>query len=190
MDQRARMWKTLGFLVAAMTGTSVLLGWMDPSPRPVSDAPSPSEIERWARLVVGVESGIDLQTGRWDDIEIVPAPGSPAGGSMLAAGHGSTSYHFHVDRRGRPTRAKRWREQAATDGLPHTVRIEVAPLAGAQPLSTVQCFCVRALVAALNDALASGGPSLPVRLPPAWEDVIDIERAMGELLSSVTRPAD
>ena len=184
------MWKTLACLVGAMTGASVLLGWMDPSRQLAGSQPSPGEIERLARMVVGLDSGIDLQEGRWDDIEVVTPPGPIAGGSMLAAGKATTVYHFHIDRRGRPIRTQRWRAQAAVDGLPHTVRIQVTPPLGTRPASPAQCSCIRALVAALNEALAPGGPSLPVRLPQGWEPVIDIGRAPGDLASSLAHLAD
>lgn len=184
------MWKTLACLVVAMTGASVLLGWMDPSRGLASKQLSHSEIERLARLVVGVDRGIDLQGGRWDDIEVVAAPGPIATGSMLAAGKATTVSHFQVDRRGRPIRARSWREQDADAGSPHTVRIQVAPPAGARPLSPTQCFCIRELIAALNEALVPVDRSLPVRLPQSWEDAVDIERAIGELASSLADSAE
>ena len=185
MDQPTRMWKTLGCLVAAMTGTSVFLGWMNPSRRLVGNEPSPNEIHRLARMVIGLDSGIAFHQGRWDDIEVVMAPGPITARSMLAAGKASATYHFQVDRRGRPIRSQRWREQAAVNGLPHTILIQVAPSHEARTLSPAQLLCVRALIATLHEALAPGGSSLPVRLPAEWNGSVDIERTAAELPSSV-----
>ncbi|MHC4698901.1 MAG: hypothetical protein ACYTFA_19400, partial [Planctomycetota bacterium] len=67
MDQRTRMWKTLGCLAAAMSGTAALLGWMNPSPSPGTLILSPNEIARLAQWAV--TDGVVVRNHRWVDVE-------------------------------------------------------------------------------------------------------------------------
>ncbi len=165
MDQRTRMWKTLACLVAAMTSTTLLLGWMDPSQSLTRAAPSSAEMVHMARTVVDADLGVHL--GQWTEIEVVTGRPQPTSRAMLAAGGQSRKCHFFVDRDGCPLRARWWRDQQAPADAPQTVRIEIAQPRGGV-ISLAQKLCVRSLIAALNETLIPEGGLLSVRLPRNW----------------------
>ena len=167
MDQPARMWKTLGFLVAAMTSTSILLAWLDPSPPSPNETPGPYEMERWARIVVGAD--LAVPEGRWTRIEISEAPGRTLGRGLLAAAVNSGKYHFFVGSDGRPIRTRYWHNQQTAPGAEHTIQIQVAPHRDRKQTIAIQDLCIQALITALNDALPPEGGALPVQLPSGWE---------------------
>ena len=160
----------LGCLAAAMTSTSILLAWMDPSPPPTNETPEPDAMERWARIVVGAD--LAVPEGRWTRIEITEAPGRTVGRGLLAAAVNSGKYHFLVGSDGRPIRTRYWHNQQASPGAEHTIRIQVAPRHNRKKIVAIQDLCIRALIAALNDVLLPEGGTLPVHLPSGWDPYV------------------
>lgn len=184
MDQRARMWKTLACLAVAMTSTTILLGWMDPSPPPPSASPSPDQLAQLARLAV--DMGIDLREHRWIDIEVIEGPVAAAGTTLIAASRRESECHFRIDGNGRLFRTARWRDQRPPSASPHSVRIQVARTPGREPISLAQEKAIRALVDALDKALAVQEALLPVHLPPGWDGVLGAEDGVAIVASQAS----
>ncbi len=160
------MWITLGSLVAAMTATTWLLSWMDPSqPVPFGDRYL-VELERMAHAAV--IDGIELHPAQWStiDIQVSPSMLSTASGVMLAAGGGSGSWHFRVDRDGRPVRASAWSHQQNIAGYPSTVRIQLTRRRGDNDFPVAQRFGVRALIESLRQVLPTDRTPVTVTMPP------------------------
>jgi hypothetical protein len=172
MDQPARVWKTLGCLVMAMTGTAAFLGWLDPTPALPPDALPYDEIMRLARSAVTDE--VKIRRERWHAVEI-GADTVLSGGRLLSATAGARDRHFYVGHDGLPTRAGQWAKQESLAVSPHTIRIQVERLREDQPMSPAQWACVRVLVTTLTEAITPDGPSLPVRLGACWERVYGVE---------------
>ncbi|MGD2108214.1 MAG: hypothetical protein PVI86_02360 [Phycisphaerae bacterium] len=172
MNQQARMLKTLASLAVAMTATSVLLGWMDPSPPLPDDAPSAAELAELGESLVA--EGIALRAGRWDTIEIVAGDAADVGGAYLAAPSRNDT-HFLVGYSGRPSRTPQWvrQESAASDA--RTIRIEVARPKHGSGMSRVQWHAVRGLVASLHTRLSAEPVALPVLLQGAWATAYGLE---------------
>jgi len=162
MDQRTRMWKTLGCLAAAMTGTAVFLGWTDPSQPPRSRLLTAAQIAQLTRSLVN--DSVVISREQWREIEVVGAASTVAAPAMLAASADTGECHFYIDESGRPSRARRWTHQTPPLDAPHTVRIHVAPAGRSRSLTSTQRACLRGLVVALNDALAHDGSTLPVHV--------------------------
>ncbi len=175
MSDPTRIFKTLGWLAAAMTGTTALLGWIDPSAPIPSDLPSAARFVPLARALV--IDGVSADLHAWNNVEILTGPSESAIGRLLSATTGppSADFHFHVDHHGRPFRTHLWHTQQTLADSPLTVRIQVSNLGGGQPMSAVQRNSVRALVGALNEALARGDPALSVRLDDHWSATYDLE---------------
>ena len=196
------MLKTLACLVGAMTAASALLGWIDPhtgarfqsrtsglraeafrlqpDARSLwpeyrrSDSASSDTTLRLARSLVADD--VMVREGQWRDVEILAGPVMTASAPLLAATANRDEYHFHIGLKGRPTRTSRWSRQEAFAGYPHTVRIQVARREEHQPTLPSQWHCVRALFAALDEAIAPAGMPLPVRLQAEWAQVYAADR--------------
>lgn len=162
MDHRTRMWKTLGCLAAAMSGTAALLGWMNPTRPHSAVILGPDKIVRLAQKAVS-DGGV-IRGDRWVDVEVAPAPARIAQERMLAATGASSTWHFLVDRYGRPASSRDWRAQKPAPDAPGAVRVLVVRPDGEQAMSAAQWLCVRTLAAALNDPARSDETSLPIRL--------------------------
>ncbi|MCH8966612.1 MAG: hypothetical protein IID43_02955 [Planctomycetes bacterium] len=160
MDQRARMVKTLVCLVVAMTGTSVFLNWLDPTPDQTADALPPSEILRLARAAVTQD--VVVRHDRWQQVS-VSVGGRDTGATYLEARTQSPAWHFRIEANGRPIRATLWRDQRLLPAWPHTVRIEVDGAHHTGDLSAAQWMSIRELVAFITQAAARDGSTLPVR---------------------------
>ena len=182
MDQRTRMFKTLGCLVGAMTGTSMLLAWIDPSPGISTDEARPDDfIIRRARSLV--TDNVDVLKDRWDNVEVFAGSARRSSAPFLTARSDKGRHHFHIDLEGRASRTSRWPHQVGSAGRRRDVRIRVALKSPHQPMSRTQAHCVRALIIALSEAtVATGsdhavdsaspvlaGRSLPIRL----DDILD-----------------
>ncbi len=191
------MLKTLACLVGAMTAASALLGWIDPYAgarfqsrtsglraaafRLQPDArslwpeysrshnPSSDTALSLARSLVADD--VVVREGQWNDVEILAWPVMTTSAPLLAATANRNEYHFRIDLEGRPSRTSRWSRQEAFAGYPHTVRIQIACREGHQPMSPAQWHCLRALFAALDEAIAPAGMRLPVRLQAEWTQV-------------------
>jgi len=154
-------------LAAAMTCTTALLGWLDPSARITAIVPDEQyldDVAREAQYVVADNVAIDAD--RWVEIELTTKEASVSGGRLLVATTDSTPWHFLVDHNGRLTRGARWRDQRPAEKMPGKVLIQVSVFRENDPLAPSQWVGVRALVAGLNEALGTASTPLPVRLPP------------------------
>jgi len=164
MNQGTRLFKTLGCLVAAMTGTSALLGWIDPSPPIPASMPSFDVVLHEARALVSEDFG--ESDSEWGDVEIVAGPVTRRATSFLAATSERADYHYRVDLDGHPYRARNWPGTAGAGVPPSAARIQVARRGPREPMSRAQWIGVQALVAALNEV--TGSSSLAVRLGESW----------------------
>jgi hypothetical protein len=165
MDRRARMWKTLGCLVVAMTGTSAMLGWMDPTSDGAAVVVTEFEITALVRESVDSGFSADTEPAVWREVEISPGRSMPTAGSLLAARRGPLNYHFYVDRFGRPMKTVHWRRQQAVAGRRGVIRIQVEPTAQDATISAAQRYCVRQLIETLSVSLTSEEAPLAVRWP-------------------------
>lgn len=172
MDAQTRMLKTLACLAVAMTATSALLGWIDPSEPLPADSLSSGELADLGQSLV--VDGINLHEGRWNKIEIVAGHTSDTAAPYLTATSGSST-HFLVDLNGRPGRTPQWVRQAALNRDTHAVVIEVARRSDSSGMSRVQWQAVQSLVAALGTEVCRGGDCLPVVLQGAWAQAYDLE---------------
>lgn len=164
MNQGTRLFKTLGCLVAAMTGTSALLGWIDPSPPIPASMPSFEVVLLEARSLVSEDFGDS--NFEWGDVEIIAGPVTRGGTSFLAATSDHADYHYRIDLDGHPYRARNWPGRAVAGVSPRAARIQVARRGPREPMSRAQWIGVQALVAALHEV--TGRSSLPVRLGESW----------------------
>lgn len=167
------MFKTLGCLAAAMTGTAAFLGWLDPSPLVAMDALSVEQIGQWAQSAVADD--VSIRAGQWLEVAIAAEPAALASGSLLVATADNGDWHFHVGIDGRVWRGQRWNRQESAPGFPHMIRIQAPPVSRVHPLSPRQWCGVRALIASLNETVTTPGSFLPVRLPQGWERMGAIE---------------
>lgn len=154
-------------LAAAMTCTTALLGWLDPSSQFAAIVPDEQyldKVAREARYVVADNVAIDAD--QWVEIELTTKVASASGGRLLVATTDSTPWHFLIDHTGRLTRGARWRDQRPAEKMPGKVLIQVSVVREDDSLAPAQWVGVRALVAGLNEALGTASAPLPVRLPP------------------------
>ncbi len=156
MDQRRRMYKTLGCLAGAMTGTASLLAWIDPSPSIPAPVLSQEELLATARSLVFDD--VTIRPMQWRSVEVVEAPSMRGPGVALSAGPDRSECHFYIDDQGRPSRAGRWDRQLAPSDAPHTIRIEIARDDTEPSPSPAQQNSVQALLDALNDAVSARHP--------------------------------
>lgn len=141
------MYRALGGVSVAMTGTAAVLAWMDPSIPSLEAELSPVELARWADTVVAEE--VELIGGLWREIEVV-AEDAPAARGMLAAGSTDPAAHFHVDSLGRLTRTAVWEEQTPAVGDNYSIRILVSLPRETRRLSARQWSGVQALLRSLD----------------------------------------
>lgn len=156
MDQRRRMYKTLGCLVGAMTGTASLLAWIDPSPSIPNAALTHEELLLAARSLVF--DGVAIQPSKWRTVEVVPGPSMRGQGVTLAAGADPGESHFYIDDEGRLSRADRWDRQLAASNALHTIRIEIAQDNTRPSPSPAQSSSVQALLDVLEEAVSARQP--------------------------------
>ena len=156
MDQRKRMYRTLGCLAGAMTGTASLLAWIDPSSAPPTRTLSQEELAALARSLVFDD--VSLRPGQWTQVEIVEGPSLQSAGALLTAGTDRSVCHFYVDDGGRLSRSGRWDRQLAPSNAPHTIRIEITHDETQPFLSPAQQNSVQTLLDALNDAVSARHP--------------------------------
>lgn len=168
------MFTTLGLLAVAMTSTAALLSWLDPS-LDVNANSLPSEtIMELARAAVAQD--VVVQRGRWHEIEVAPdeVPGystmlsavssSAASGSSPNRDRGMVpQWHFRIDSDGRPTRGVCWLDQQQVDGPSDAIRIALLTKSLQESsVTTAQWFCLRVLVAEINQRAAASDKPLPV----------------------------
>ena len=151
MDQRRRMYRTLGCLAGAMTGTASLLAWIDPSPSTPTPVLSQEELLAAARSLVFDD--VTIRPMQWRSVEVVEAPSMRGPGVALAADADRSECHFYIDDHGRPSRAGRWDDQLAPSDAPHTIRIEVSHSEGQPFPSSAQVNSIQALFDSIEGAL-------------------------------------
>ena len=156
MDQRTRMFKTLGCLAAAMTGTSMMLAWIDPSPPISTDKAIPYDVIL-RRTQFLVTDNVVVLKDRWVNVEVLAGSARTSSASFLTARSDQGKHHFHVDLEGRASRTSRWPHQEGSAGHRRDVRIRVALNLPHQPMSRTQADCVQALIIALREATADTG---------------------------------
>lgn len=182
MKQPTRMWKTLTFLMIAMTGTAMLLSWIDPSELVAERASVPADVSRYVQSVVSQR--IKVVPERWQEIEIASAAASPFVGSLLAAPTGIAQHHFYIETDGQLTRTSVWESQRYAPRAPRVVRVAVVRRRGNTGMSSQQLISVRELLETLQSQIRGGRRTLPVRLGPHWQHVYDIAD------SAATEPTD
>ena len=161
MDKPRQVVKTLACLVGAMTGTTTLLGWIDPSHLVPPEVLAPGELVLLARSVVGDPGRIDVD--QWDEVEVSTGAGPTRMGRLLATRADPAHYHFYIDTAGRPVHTSRWQEQEAAWPGSKAVRIEVANRGAGLPWNAAQMRCVQVVVSVLNEALGAHETGIPVR---------------------------
>jgi hypothetical protein len=150
------MYKTLGCLAGAMTGTASLLAWIDPSPSIPTPVLSQEELLVAARSLVFDD--VTIRPMQWRSVEVVEAPSLRGPGVALTADADRSECHFYIDDQGRLSRAGRWDDQLAPSDAPHTIRIEVSHDEGQPFPSPAQSNSVQNLLDALNDAVSIRHP--------------------------------
>jgi len=171
MTHHARLVKTLGSLVIAMTTTSALLGWIDPSPSAPESVPSYESMLAPARGVVGDDVSIRLD--QWASVGVVPGPASTP--NRLVATANRVASHFVVDLDGRFTRTPHWERQQHLPDAPSSVTIEVECAAEGRPMTRAQWYAVRALFAAVTSLVAPEGLAMPMHLHGEWARLYRVE---------------
>ena len=164
MDQRRRTVTLVAYLAAAMGCTATLLAWMDPSPPP---SPQPLTAEQMLRLARSVVTDtVVIERQRWQRVEVFAGSSVASASSMLTARSDALESHFFVSAAGRPSRASRWCTQKPAARSRAAVRIQVARAGGEQAMTSAQWFCVRAILLALDEAIATTSNPLPVHVQP------------------------
>jgi hypothetical protein len=181
------MLKTLVCLAVAMTGTSGLLGWIDPSPPLPADALSSDEVIKLARAVA--TDGLTLREGRWDKIEIASGPISGVSAPFLTATTQRTC-HFLIDVQGRPTHTAKWTRQEAAAKDPRAISIRVVRRAEDQPMSRAQWQCIRALASAVSDSTSRNDRLLPILLEKRWAETYALAPRTALELPPIETPGD
>ncbi len=161
------MFRTLGGLAVAMTGTAGVLAWMDPSIPLGADSLTYEELSRIAYRLVQDDVRVDAR--RWREVELVAAR-LDARGTMLAAAADDGECHFYIDEAGQAVQGRRWRQQTGASHAPHTVRIEIGlgetMPNGGEGMSLQQWQSVQALLQALDTTVGDPGQPLPLRMEP------------------------
>ncbi len=173
MDRHGRMVRTIVCLVVAMSGTSALLGWMDPSPavslRPLTIETALHE----ARSVVAASPWIVGEP--WERIEVLAGEPTEAIPAFLAATALRDHHHFRVELDGRLSRTTgRHRCEPAGDDA-CSVRVEIARPEERQAMSRAQWNSLRALITALHEAANRVDPAWLVTFDEAWAKVYGLE---------------
>jgi hypothetical protein len=169
------MFKALGCLVLAMTGASLLLAWLDPSP-PIVTPPTVSSGERLAGMRRVVMERVDVQDGCWNSIEIVAGTAAASGRLLRASSH-QREVHFVVDDLGRAHRIGLWNDQRGAAGKAGMVRIEVVQPRSGEPMTAAQLATLQALILAIDEEIMPGSFSLPIRLDGAWSRVYGLQES-------------
>lgn len=162
MAQQMRMFRTLACLGGAMTGTALLLGWLNPA-RGLSTMPLTPD-EAWSLAWSAVADELAAPGAAWTAVDVV-ADAAPAA-ALLAAAADDGAWHFEVTRDGRPCRGRLWGNQHSLDRYPGVVRIRLPQTWSETDPPPSQIVGLRALLGVLHDWLAPSGSTLPVRMIP------------------------
>ena len=166
MEKPRRVAGTLTCLVAAMTATAGLLGWMDPSVGPPPEGLDPTTVQALIDDLIGDP---DLTHTSWREIRVISDLDWLSSGTLLAARREAPDWHFHIDRSGYPSRSGGWGPFASPGDLQGTIYIAVAASGPGERMTAAQAQCLQALVATLNHAFASAyGSFAPVHFDANW----------------------
>lgn len=171
-----------------MTGTSALLGWMDPTTPQAADTRTLHVVLEDARRAVADD--ITLVRGRWSGVAVLAGRVVEGPGRYLAAKAPSTAaYHFEIDPAGHVRRTRDWVEQNVFPDDAGSIRVHILRHRADTPMSRAQWDSVRALVNALRECPASAGQGFPVRLDATWGGIYGLapDRAIeiGPLVASL-----
>ncbi|MHC5111750.1 MAG: hypothetical protein ACYTHJ_17935 [Planctomycetota bacterium] len=146
------MLAVLGSLVFAMTGTSTLLSWLDPSLPPAMDELPSETIIELAQSAVSGEVSVDGT--RWERIEVIVSAYQRTN-PMLSAPSREAGWHFRISADGRPTVGRTWRLQEDA-GAANVILVNVIVQDGSDSITSSQAICVRALLASIYRELGAG----------------------------------
>lgn len=182
------MFKTWAFLVAAMSGTTALLGWIEPP----SDAPPLRH--SFADLMLAVQATIDPDESSphfdtWRSFTVMDDPRQK--GNFLTARSAEPNYHFRIDLNGRLVRMQPWNHQTRFMAEPQAVRIVLERQSAEAPMSRAQWMTIQALAFNLQGASVVTSETYPVRFDAYWSKLygqgIQIETTPG--LLEATHPS-
>ena len=172
MNLRTRMFTTLGCLILAMSGTSALLGWIDPS--------NPQDpIERpFSQVLADVQTlvweSLDPQHSDWQRLAVIGEPPAANRTTLLAAIAGEADSHFRVAMDGGLTRTGVWIDQGVFAPDSRDVRVSLARRDAESPMTRAQWNTVRALAISLEATRAPSSPGFPVFLRAPWSAIYDV----------------
>lgn len=148
MNTSARMVKTLMALIAAMTGSAGLLGWLDPGRR--EWRPLESEAAIKARVDEAIQQGVQVRPGTWNVVEVV-AKRNDSQGVLLASQVLEPDAHFQIDVQGGVMRLPLWTEQRpALASATEAIRIRVIQSSASTELLEPQKLALQVLLEGLN----------------------------------------
>ena len=161
MNRQTRMFRMLTCLALAMTGTAVLLSWMEPSGRGAAEQLAPALAAMEAEQAVAVSAPIAL--GRWQRVDVVVCREAvSARANVLAAVPQTEQYHFLVQPDGHVLANPSWLDQAPIGDADDVVRVGVCCLDDDSDLSFSQRVALETLVTQLRRHCAVPGGSLIV----------------------------
>ncbi len=112
MDQRTRLPKTLGCLVASMTAGTALLSWIEPAGLPASDRPGPLLLAQPAARAIHTHFAI--RSGRWKAILVQYRSGPRPESVPHEPLAGQEAFHFVVRPDGYIQASALWENQGVT----------------------------------------------------------------------------
>jgi hypothetical protein len=152
MDQHARMFKVMALLVAAMTVTTALLIWIEPS-RTSAQVLVPALAAEQAQRVVATDRLIP--TGRWFEINVgICADRRARRSNVLAAIAPNEQFHFVVMPNGHVQATAAWHHQESIGELYDVVQIGVGCHQADGFLSASQRTALEALLLELSHRCA------------------------------------
>lgn len=146
------MFKVIVSLVVAMTATTALLTWAEPSTTAAQSLVPALAAEQAQRVVT---TDVQMRLGRWHQIEVAVHPGLPGiRGNTLAAISSADQFHFLVGASGSVRATAAWVEQESIGEPTDVVRVGVACAANAAGLTASQRVTLGALLSELNHRCA------------------------------------
>lgn len=158
------MFKVLASLVVAMTVTTVLLAWVEPSSTSAQDL-VPSLAAEQAQRVVTEE--VEVTAGRWRQIDVAVCASDRLGPRRtLTALRDGSGFHFIVGNDGMARATRLWLAQRSIGEPPDAVRIAVAE-GRSGSASVAQQVALRALLLEISQECAPPGGWRAIRVHDA-----------------------
>ena len=162
------MLKVIVSLVVAMTTTTALLTWAEPSTTAAQSLVPALAAEQAQRVVA---TDVQVRLGRWHQIELAVHPGLPdIRSNSLAAISSADRFHFLVSATGSVRATASWAEQESIGEPADVVRVGVACAANATGLTASQRVTLGALLTELDRRCAP---------PEGWRPVSVRDRPDG-----------